>query len=199
MLKILHNYCAEWGLEVNIKKTAVMVFNKSGRLLKDSKGFRYGNTSLPTVKEYCYLGILFTLSGSMVNAQKKLTQKGIRCYFSLKSIINLSSLTKTVIFKLFDSLILPVISYGCQVWFSETWFTRVTTALASKETLPNLAKDPFERFHLKFLKWTLGVSKKASNAAPASAFFFVAASILPCDLSFSASLMMFLAISNLPF
>ena len=36
MLDQLFAFGLEWGLSVNIKKTAVLVFNKSGRLLKES-------------------------------------------------------------------------------------------------------------------------------------------------------------------
>ena len=136
-----------------------MIFNKSGRLLQESKGFKFGNIKVPAVKEYCYLGILFSLNGSMTNAQQKLAQKGIRSYFSLKSTLNLNCLRKTIVFKLFDALILPVISYGCQVWIADTWFTKVITDENPRDILSCLAKDPLERFHLKFLKWTLGVSK----------------------------------------
>ncbi len=85
MLKVLLTYCIEWELSVNIEKTAVMVFNSSGRLLKESENFFYGDTPLKSVREYTYLGIAFTLTGSMKTAQTKLRQKGLRSYFSLKS------------------------------------------------------------------------------------------------------------------
>ena len=39
MLDQLFAFGLEWGLSVNITKTAVLVFNKSGRLLKESTGF----------------------------------------------------------------------------------------------------------------------------------------------------------------
>ena len=84
MLNILKEYCLTWGLSVNFTKTAVMVFSKSGRLLKDSLGFVYGEESIPSVREYCYLGLVFSLNGSLEIAQNKLKQKGIRCYFALK-------------------------------------------------------------------------------------------------------------------
>ena len=40
MLNILLMYCAEWGLSVNISKTAIMVFNRAGRILKESMDFQ---------------------------------------------------------------------------------------------------------------------------------------------------------------
>ena len=62
-----------------IKKTAVMVFNKAGRLLKESKNFFDGKIKIPSVREYYYFGIVFSLTGSLSNAQQKL-----RSYFSLE-------------------------------------------------------------------------------------------------------------------
>ena len=165
MLNILHEYCIEWGLSVNLEKTAVMVFNKSGRLLKDSTGFIYGNESIPSVREYCYLGITFTLNGSLKAAQLKLKQKGLRSYFSLKNMIDIRPLKRSVIFKLFDSLILPIASYGCQVWFAETWMVKSLTENSAGSLLTSAAKDPIERIHLSFLKWNLGVGSRTSNAS----------------------------------
>ena len=165
MLHLLHDYCLDWGLTVNLEKTAVMVFNKSGRLLKESTSYTYGDVKVSSVREYCYLGITFTLNGSLNIAQQKLKQKGLRAYFSLKNMIDIRPLKRSVVFKLFDSLILPIASYGCQVWFPETWLVKNLTENTLAKQLQNIAKDPVERLHLSFLKWSLGVSKNTSNAA----------------------------------
>jgi hypothetical protein len=97
-----------------------MIFNVSGRQLQDSSCFVYGNASIPAVREYCYLGTTFTISGSTLLNQNKLRIKGLRAYFSLKSTIDITTISKGAIFKLFDSLISPVASYGCQVWLPRT-------------------------------------------------------------------------------
>ena len=165
MLNLLHQYCIDWGLSVNISKTAIMIFNKSGRLLNESHSFAYGQVKIPSVREYCYLGITFTLNGSLSTAQKKLKQKGMRSYFALKSMIDIRPLKRSIMFKLFDSLILPVVSYGCQVWLSETWLVKNLTENKPTHQLSSIAKDPLEQLHLSFLKWNLGVGRKTSNAA----------------------------------
>ena len=46
MIDELQSFCMEWGLSVNISKTAVLVFNKSGRQLKESYGFNFGEISI---------------------------------------------------------------------------------------------------------------------------------------------------------
>ena len=116
MLNVLLTYCLDWGLNVNVKKTAVLVFNPAGRLLKESHTFTLGENPIPSAREYCYLGVTFTLSGSMKIAQTKLRQKGLRGYFSLKRLIDLRHIKKSILFKLFDALLRPITSYACQVW-----------------------------------------------------------------------------------
>ena len=166
MLNVLQSYCLDWGLTVNVSKTAVLVFNPTGRLLKESCTFKLGETSIPSAREYCYLGITFTLSGSMKNTQSKLRQKGLRSYFSLKRMIDLRHIRKTILFKLFDALLQPVASYGCQVWLPHTGLYKLFgQARGNKGPAKIIASDPLENLHLSFLKWTMGVNKTTSNAA----------------------------------
>ena len=164
MLSVLYAYCQEWGLVVNISKTAIMVFNRSGRILKESKTFAFGLTPLDSVREYTYLGMTFTLTGSLKVAQSKLRQKGLRSYFSLKSMLDLRHIRKEIIFKLFDALIVPVVSYGCQIWLPQTYFMGAFSS-GNFPNLKQIRQDPLERIHLSFLKWTLNVNKQTSNAA----------------------------------
>ena len=105
MLNVLLTYCGEWGLAVNTDKTAVMVFNRSGRQLKDSLTFKFGDTEIPSAREYCYLGVSFSLHGTLRPAQAQLRQKGLRSYFALKRMLDLRELRKSVFFRLFDALI----------------------------------------------------------------------------------------------
>ncbi|KAL5255385.1 hypothetical protein ACHWQZ_G014716 [Mnemiopsis leidyi] len=96
-----------------------------------------------------------------------LRKKGLRAYFSLRNLVDIKALSVHALLKLFDALILPVISYGSQIWFHKTAFmTQVLNQnMENKphEALKKIVTDPIERLHLKFLKWTLGVHEKTSN------------------------------------
>ena len=165
MLDVLLAYCSDWGLKVNISKTAVnMVFNKCGRLLKESKAFTFGQTEIPSARACTYLGIVFSLNESLKAAQNILRQKALRSYFSLKSMIDTRHLKKPILFKLFDALILPVVGYGSQVWLAQTNYIK-ELASGMHPSLKKLALDPIEKVHLSFLKRTPSVHKFASNAA----------------------------------
>ena len=72
---------------------------------------------------------------------------------------------KYTVFKLFGALTQPIVSYGCQVWLTETWLVKTMTGHTPANSLQNISKDPLENLHITFLKWTLGVNRKKSYAA----------------------------------
>ena len=164
LINRVHSFCLEWGLTVNIKKTAVMVFNKTGKHLLESHTLNYGETRVPSARSYCYLGIVFSLSGSFAMATDELRKKGLKAYFALKRMIDLSALSPRIVFKLFDALILPVVSYGSAIWLQGSQFARsMLRDSNNKSKLKQMVTDPMEKLHLKFLKWTLLVHKKCAN------------------------------------
>ena len=84
----------------------------------------YGEIKIPSAREYCYLGITVTLTGSFGTAQQKLKQNGMRAYFSLKQSIDFKAMKKTVLLKHFDALVFPVSTYGCQVCLLSHFFSK---------------------------------------------------------------------------
>ena len=88
LLNILLEYCNQWGLSVNISKTAVMIFNRSSRVLNESHNFKLGNICIPSAKEYTYLGITFSLNGALSRAQNLLRQKALRSFFALRKTVD---------------------------------------------------------------------------------------------------------------
>ena len=168
LINVLETFCDQWGLEVNLLKTAIMVFNQSGRLLKDSYAFFYRKVPIPPAKTYSYLGITFTLNGGLIAAQQNLRIKGLRAYFSLKNTIDITSISKKALLKLFDALVMPILSYGSNIWLPSTQFVKSLLnncdLQITSQTLQKISQDPLEKVHISFLKWTMGVRKKTSNA-----------------------------------
>ena len=66
-LNKLHTYCSKWNLTINTSKTKVLIFNKGGHLYKKYK-FTYGSNLIDITQKYCYLGIIFTCSGTFNEA-----------------------------------------------------------------------------------------------------------------------------------
>ena len=72
-LNKLKVYCDEWNLRVNIKKSKILIFNKTGKLIESH--FVLGTDKLESVRTYIYLGIEITASGSFEGAVKRLCDK----------------------------------------------------------------------------------------------------------------------------
>ena len=104
------------GLEISFSKTKIMVFNKSGKLLKGYK-FLLNGIELEITNEYQYLGIKFTPSGSMTLATDELCAKARRTWFSISNLLYTNKrmpIARAV--KLFDSLVTPVALYASEFW-----------------------------------------------------------------------------------
>ena len=66
-LNLYNDYCNQWKLQVNVNKSKIVVFAK-GRQARYN--FTLNDSALEVVREYNYLGILFSRTGTF-NATKK--------------------------------------------------------------------------------------------------------------------------------
>ena len=66
-LNKLQSYCDKWCLTVNTDKTKVVIFNKGGHKISKYR-FVLNNSTIEIVQKYCYLGIIFSSTGSFSNA-----------------------------------------------------------------------------------------------------------------------------------
>ena len=117
LLNKLYAYCTKWNLKVNIDKTKVIVFRNGGYLRKYEKWF-YGNTQLHVTTYYKYLGLVISSRLSWYMCQKTLSEQASKAIYGLKS--NLSkfgTLSSNLLLKIFDTKILPILTYGAEIWF----------------------------------------------------------------------------------
>ena len=120
-LDILFDYCERNKLTVNSQKTKVMVFARSKARLKKMPIFKYGNENIEVVEDYTYLGIKFNWNGKFDKAKKELYKKGLKAMFAIIKKGRRLHLGMDIMLKLFDSCVVPVLLYGCEVWgFEET-------------------------------------------------------------------------------
>ena len=119
--------------------------------------------------EYCYLGLVLNKSSSLKTAQ---TTKAMRTFFGLKGTVNKSKISFRVQTILFDSLIKPIALYGAPIWLLTSSIIKNISSLIINNRLVNshtfkftnrVNQMPCEKVHLSFLKWSLGVHRKASN------------------------------------
>ena len=108
------------GLQCNTKKTKILIFNKSGKVLK---GFNFllSGTQLEVAEYYQYLGVKLRPSGSFTAAAEELSAKARKAWYSISSIIYKDKkISVERAFQLFDSLVSPVAIYGSEVWYPST-------------------------------------------------------------------------------
>ena len=77
-LNLYQNYCDTWKLSVNAQK--VIVFSK-GR--QRNYNFKYNQSTIETLNEYRYLGIIFSRSGTFYKSKQALAKQATRAIYSL--------------------------------------------------------------------------------------------------------------------
>ena len=143
----LDMFCTNWKLQVNLKKTKVVIFNKAGRLFKDAN-FLFGSENIEITSSYCYLGLTLSSSGSFSLAKKQLSQKARKAVFSLKPLLR-SSLSPKALLRIYNACIKSILLYGCEVW--------------GKDYMND--NCPIEIIQNRFCKNVLGVHRSSSNSA----------------------------------
>ena len=111
-LYVVSNFCSTWSLNINYNKSKVMVFNKSSKLLNIS--FMVNSAQLECVREYKYLGIVFSLNGSFTRPLNDLYHRGQKAFFKLTSLFKHTKCSADNFF-LFDHTVKPVLTYGAEV------------------------------------------------------------------------------------
>lgn len=129
-----------------------MIFQKKPRLTDKKYKFTLGGTILNHVTCYNYLGLTISASGKFDTAIKDLTDKARRAYYSIRKPLFKYNPPIKLWLKIFDSIIKPILLYGCEIWGPkfklnyETW-----------------DKTPAEIFHLEFCKNILGTHRNAPS------------------------------------
>ena len=166
-LNNLSKFCSDWGLEINVDKTKVMLLNHND-VNNIKPDFYINGLKVEYTDSYCYLGIIIDKSGHFKLAKQNLKCKAMRALFSLKRSIIKTELTFRSLTTLFDALIKPIVLYGAPIW---TPTSPIIKALyedfrnnnSHRNLLKKLSATYTEKVHLHFLKWALGIHKKSSN------------------------------------
>ncbi len=84
-LYVLERYCTEWGMNVNHKKSKIVVFRKGG-VIKDNERWFFNNQQVEIVSHYKYLRVMFgnTLKwNSAINTLVNQSSKAIVNFYKL--------------------------------------------------------------------------------------------------------------------
>lgn len=172
-LDFLQSYCDAKKLTVNAAKTQVMVFKPGGGgggVTAASDRFSYAGHQLETARSVKYLGLTFaqlSKQHGFARGADELAAAGQRALFAMRSRAHeLGAGTPEQQCMLFDTLVKPVLSYGCEVWGVDVlaradcsservhrWFCRriqgLPTQVSSAVSLAELGRWPL---HLHWLQ-----------------------------------------------
>ena len=99
---------------MNIDKTKILIFN--GNTNDYKKIFTLGNRTIENIKEYKYLGLTFTKLNKFNTTKKLLTQRATKAMYFILSKSKDNNLSIECKLKLFDSVVTPILLYGCEIW-----------------------------------------------------------------------------------
>jgi hypothetical protein len=85
-MDLLHTYCSNWCLSVNLSKTNVVIFNKAGKCLKHP--IYFNGTLIRSASLYRYLGFTISSSGKCNQCKLDLYKKSMKAYFKLQNYLS---------------------------------------------------------------------------------------------------------------
>ena len=136
-LETLENYCNKWNLPINEAKTKVSMFGTNY-----TYQFHCNSLPLEVVEDYKYLG-LWISKRNFKKAIHHVSCQSKKIIFALKQcLIKLQTPPVSVALHLFNSIIKPILCYGCEIW----GFT---------------VKEEIERIEVQYLKYILHLPKKS--------------------------------------
>ena len=110
----VHEYCELYKMFVNTSKTKIVVFSR--RKVRCFPKFYCGNSIIEVVSDYIYLGVTMNYNNRFLKAIRKQLDQGRKAQFSLLIKAKKLILPVDVQCQLFESLVFPILLYGCEVW-----------------------------------------------------------------------------------
>ncbi|KAJ4442239.1 hypothetical protein ANN_12105 [Periplaneta americana] len=112
---ILLEASKEIGLEVNPEKTKYMIMSHNENIVRNGN-IKIGNLSFEEVEKFKYLGATVTNINNTREEFKHSINMGNACYYSVEKLLSSSLLSKNVKIRIYKTVILPVVLYGCETW-----------------------------------------------------------------------------------
>ncbi|KAJ4449272.1 hypothetical protein ANN_00670 [Periplaneta americana] len=112
---ILLEASKEIGLEVNPEKTKYMIMSRDENIVRNGNIY-IGNLSFEEVEKFKYLGATVTNINDTREEIKHRINMGNDCYYSVEKLLSSSLLSKNLKVRIYKTVILPVVLYGCETW-----------------------------------------------------------------------------------
>ncbi|KAJ4436535.1 hypothetical protein ANN_16566 [Periplaneta americana] len=103
------------GLEVNPEKTKYMIMSRDQNIVRNGT-IKIGDLSFEEVEKFKYLGATVTNINDTREEIKRRINMGNACYYSVEKLLSSSLLSKNLKVRMYKTVILPVLLYGCETW-----------------------------------------------------------------------------------
>ena len=115
-IDIILRFCERTNMKINLQKTKVMVF-RNGGILRYYEKWYYDGIEIETVSAYKYMGLFITPRLIWSYAKENLAIQAGRSIMSmLKMQHSVGYFEFSELFKLFDTMIKPILLYGSEIW-----------------------------------------------------------------------------------
>jgi len=81
-----------------------------------NRSVRIDYSTFERVEEFKYLGTTLTIQNSIPEEIKSRLRTGNACYHSVQNLLSSRLLSKNLKMKIYRTIILPVVLYGCETW-----------------------------------------------------------------------------------
>jgi len=105
----------EIGLEVSADKTKYMVRSRDQNAER-IQSVRSDNSTFERVEEFKYLATTLTNQNSIPAQIKSRMRSGNATYHSVQNSLSSRLLSKNLKIKIYRTIVLPVLLYGCETW-----------------------------------------------------------------------------------
>ena len=153
MLRVVELFCEVFGLRVNLSKSCVVVFRRSRRLpvAATRAVWLYKGVVLEVKDSVIYVGVELHAWKSFHLVESRLMLAASKARLALQNRVVSQNITVPELrVRLFNVLVTPVLSYGCQVWGVD---------YLNFNKLPALLNSQVERLQLSYLRFISGCGK----------------------------------------
>ena len=119
-IDITARFCARTNVKINLFKTKIIVF-RNGGYLRDSEKWYFNGEQIEIVSSYKYISLSVTPKLIWTQAKEVLSiqaRKSIMTKLELQS--NIGFFEYSGMFKLFDTIVKPVLLYAAEIWGFES-------------------------------------------------------------------------------
>ena len=106
-------YCNDWKLTINPEKSKIMVFGERART---NHNITINDKIIEVVDTFKYLGVLFSKNRIFFKTKRHVVEQARKAMFCLFRKIRNLDLPIDCQIKLFDNTVLPILTYGCEIW-----------------------------------------------------------------------------------